>query len=119
MVSTATVNARASARLRGGHPWVYAQELSRAPSGEADVVRVVDGRGALLGSALASPAAPVVLRLFARDEALLDESLLAERLRQALARRQRDFPGADAFRVAHGESDLLPGLFVDRYGDVA
>jgi 23S rRNA (cytosine1962-C5)-methyltransferase len=113
-----TVTARGAARVRAGHPWVFAADVSRG-DGTGDVVRVVDGRGALLGTALYAPGASLALRMLARDEVALDEALLAERLRAALARRRALFPDADALRVVHGESDRLPGLFVDRYGDVA
>jgi 23S rRNA (cytosine1962-C5)-methyltransferase len=49
----------------------------------------------------------------------LDESLLSERLQTAFARRQPFFSANDAYRMVHGEADLLPGLIVDRYGDTA
>jgi 23S rRNA (cytosine1962-C5)-methyltransferase len=80
-------------------------------------MRVVDARGKVLGSALFAPEpAPIALRVFARGvEVDLDEALLRERLRRAAARRG----GLAACRVVHGEADLLPGLFVDRYGDAA
>src|SRR5438445_4344033 len=51
-----TVSARGAARLRGGHPWVYAEDVARAAGGDGgDIVRVVDGREATLGTALWAP----------------------------------------------------------------
>jgi 23S rRNA (cytosine1962-C5)-methyltransferase len=120
MLPTVMVSARGAARVRAGHPWVFAVDVARQPGGDAgDVVRVVDGRGALLGTALYSPDAPLVLRMLGAGERTLDRALVEERLAAALARRRALLPDADAFRVVHGEADLLPGLIVDRYGDVA
>jgi 23S rRNA (cytosine1962-C5)-methyltransferase len=111
---TVTLTARGAARVRSGHPWVFAPDVARA-DGDGDVARVVDGRGTFLGTALWANGAQLPLRMLSRTEVTLDTAFLDERLAQALARRKR----SDAFRVVHGEADLLPGLVVDRYGDVA
>ncbi len=111
-----TVSARGAARLRAGNPWVYADDARDDAAG--DVVRVVDGRGATLGTALWAPGARLPLRLLARDEVTLDAALLEARIRAADELRRRLLPGADAYRVVHAEADALPGLVVDRYGDV-
>ncbi len=120
VLPAATVTARAAGRLRGGHPWVLREDVVRPPE-RGDLARVVDGKREL-GTALWSPRGRIALRLVAR-EPLADEdaleALLAQRIGAALARRRALFPSADAYRVVHGEADLLPGLFVDRYGDVA
>jgi 23S rRNA (cytosine1962-C5)-methyltransferase len=119
-VPTVMVNEHGASRIRAGNPWVYAPDLLRVPpSGEGDVVRVADAASRLLGTALYAEGAQLPLRMLGRGELVLDGALLESRLRAALARREAMFAGADAYRVAHGESDGLPGLFVDRYGDVA
>jgi len=116
----AVVSANAAARLRGGYPWVWASDVVRpAPPEAGDVATVTDERGRLLGTALVAAGGPIALRLFARGEAAFDGALLEARLRAALARRRALFPTADAFRWVHAEADLLPGLVVDRYADVA
>jgi 23S rRNA (cytosine1962-C5)-methyltransferase len=119
---TAVVSVRGAERIRSGHPWVYREDLLRAPE-SGDVVRVEDKRGQDLGAAIYSPlaTAPIALRMLGRDAVALDEALYAERIGAALAGRQALFGplGLDAFRVVHGEADRLPGLFIDRYGDVA
>ena len=120
MSSTAdvvTVTARGAARLRGGHPWVYAEDVARHEA-RGDVVRVVDGRGALLGTALWAAGARLPVRLLARGEVTFDAALVEARVRAADELRRRLFPSADAYRVVHAEADGLPGLVVDRYGDV-
>ena len=119
MSPAVVVSERAAVRLRGGNPWVYAEDVVRAPDGEPEVVRVLSAAGRLLGSALYSAKSPLPVRLFDRGEATFDTALLGRRLDQALARRRALFPKADAYRVVHGEADQLPGLIVDRYADVA
>jgi 23S rRNA (cytosine1962-C5)-methyltransferase len=105
-------------RLRKGHPWVYRQDVAKAPSASSgEIVKITDERGNVIGRAFWAVQSPVALRLLTRGDEPAGPELLARRVRQALVRRQRLFPGADGYRVVHGEADLLPGLFVDRYGD--
>ena len=118
-VPTVIVSERGAARLRAGNPWVYAPDVARPPAEAADVVHVHDRGGRLLGTALWADGAQLPIRLLGRGELTLDRALLEARIRAALARRQAAFSTADAFRVVHGEADLLPGLIVDRYADVA
>jgi 23S rRNA (cytosine1962-C5)-methyltransferase len=112
-----TVTSRGAARLRGGHPWVYAEDIARAEAA-GDVVRVVDGRGATLGTALWAAGARLPLRLLSREAVTLDAGLVEARVRAADELRRRMLPGADAYRVVHAEADGLPGIVVDRYADV-
>lgn len=122
-VPSVRVSARGAARVRAGHPWVIRSDVAPGAEPGADEVVVTDGRGRPLASALyAPPPSPIALRVYARGDAFvpLAEAELAERLRAAEARRREIF-GADArtYRLCHGEADLLPGLFVDRYEDAA
>lgn len=117
MSATVVVTEAGAARIRAGHPWVYAKDVRRA-DGDADVARVVDGGGRLLATALFSAGAPLPLRILGRGALALDEALLGARIDRALARRAALFPHADAYRLVHGEADGLPGLIVDRYADV-
>ena len=116
----AVVTPRGGERIRGGHPWVAAAEVLSQPEGASDVVRVTDRRGALLGTALRSPASPIPLRMISRAEVVFDDALLDGRIAAAAERRRPLVEaGFDAYRLVHGEADLLPGLFIDRYADVA
>ena len=116
MAPTVVLTARGAARVRAGHPWVFAVDVVRSSSEAGDVARIVDGRNALLGTAFWAPGAQLAVRMLSRGEVTIDTAFFRARIRQALARR-RGVAG-DAFRVVHGEADLLPGLVVDRYGDV-
>jgi 23S rRNA (cytosine1962-C5)-methyltransferase len=116
------VNARGAARLRAGHPWVLREDLAGVPDGSGDLVRVTGGRGGeLQGTGLWSARSRIALRMVAKNELTDGEfaRLLDERIAGALARRRALLPDFDAYRVVHGEADRLPGLFVDRYRDVA
>lgn len=110
-------------RLRGGHAWVFANEVDTGATPLAAVepgaaVRVLDHHRRFLGHALANPHALICARIFSRVEAEpVGPALFAARLRQALALRER-YCGGEHYRLVYGESDGLPGLVVDRFGDV-
>ena len=107
-----------------GHPWVFAQAVERVEGGAVpgDDVEVRDPRGNSLGRGLYSPGSAIPVRIYTRDRArLIDGALFAERIVKAAERRRTfDLPNAatSAFRLVHAEGDDLPGLIVDRFGDV-
>ncbi len=109
-----------------GHPWVHRESVARVeegePGGAADWVRVADEHGRLVGCGFCSPASALAVRLLLLREELLDPTaLLRERIAGAQALRERLFPEparTNAYRLVHAEGDGLPGLVVDRWGDV-
>ena len=106
-------------RARAGHPWVYSNELEMTPALKAlqpgSLVTVVDSRGEALGTYTFNPATLIACRkLSSKPEAQVDVAWLEERLRQALRRR----PESPYYRLVHSEGDDLPGLVVDRFGEV-
>jgi 23S rRNA (cytosine1962-C5)-methyltransferase len=121
------ITARGRSRMTAGHPWIYRQDVLAGPKADAradgpDVVLVADERGRPLGVATWASESPIALRILERG--LSDRppdlmKLVDERLRRARARRAHLGLDRDAFRLAHGESDALPGLIVDVYADVA
>ncbi len=114
------ITRRGADRLQAGHLWIYKSDVSKAPGAQpGDVVAVVDGRRRFLAKAFWSARSQIALRIVTRDEEPVDEPFLAGRLASARQLRERAFPGEGAWRMVHGEADLLPGLVVDRYGDVA
>jgi 23S rRNA (cytosine1962-C5)-methyltransferase len=123
----ALVNRRAADRLRAGHLWVYASDIETIELSETNpdnppaLLPVADSRGLLLGTALYSPSSQIALRMISREaineSAWLD--LLASRLRQAISRRKALIGDeTDACRLCFSEADELPGLIVDKYGDL-
>ena len=109
-------------RIRGGHPWVYSNEVDVAatplkglPAGA--VVIVEDHRGGALGAATVSPNSLICARIYSRHPGqLLDNDFLCARLRAAMALREQTYPGG-CYRLCYGDADGLPGLVVDRFGD--
>ena len=109
-------------RAAYGHPWVYSNEIrmdaaaKALPPGTVVVARRADGKA--LGQGTFNPHSLIALRFLTRDaERPIDQAFLAERLRRALALRQRLF-AEPHYRLIHAEADGLPGLVVDRFGDV-
>ena len=115
-----TVTRRGAERLAGGHLWIYRADVEKAPAAleGGEVVAVVDGRGRFLAKAFWSARSQIALRAVTRDEEPVDEAFFAARLASAIALRERAFGSEESVRLVHGEADLLPGLVVDRYGDV-
>jgi len=109
-------------RLRGGHLWIYSNEVDIAATPLKGMVPgssvvVEDARGKPLGAATVNPASLICARLYSRQaNRELDTSLLVDRLKTALTLREQLYP-EHCYRLAYGEADLLPGLIVDRYGD--
>ena len=118
---TITVTPKGAARARAGHPWIFRADVAKAPEGlpSGAEVRLVDARDNFIARGFWAAKSPIALRVLSRQDSDLDEELLASRLRRAFERRRALYPGADAFRVVHGEADLLPGYFVDLYNGVA
>jgi 23S rRNA (cytosine1962-C5)-methyltransferase len=115
-----TLSARGAARARSGHPWIFRTDVQSAPPGLAAgaEVRLADARGNFVARAFWAERSPIALRILSRRDEPLDDDLLRGRIERAVARRRALFPSSDAFRAVHGEADLLPGYFVDRYGDL-
>jgi 23S rRNA (cytosine1962-C5)-methyltransferase len=113
------VSQRGAARLKGGHVWVYRSDIAAAadvPPGA--LVQVMDERGKFLGTALYSSSSQIAIRMISRDDVADLPALVAERIRAAIAHRERVVANTNAYRVVFSEADFLPGLIVDRYHDV-
>ena len=117
------LNKNEDRRLRAGHVWIFSNEIdvARTPlSGfePGQPVAIEDSSGHVLGSGYVNPHALICARLVSRDpQYVLDQSLITHRLNVALSLRERLF-AAPYYRLAFGDSDGLPGLVVDRYGEV-
>ena len=117
MLTSATVTARGEDRVRSGHPWIYRADVVDVRASGGDRVSVRGPRGHLLGQALYSDRSQIALRMLTDGEIAADDALIRSRLEAAIAYRRSLRIDATAYRVVHGEADLLPSLIVDRYGD--
>jgi 23S rRNA (cytosine1962-C5)-methyltransferase len=106
-------------RVRGGHPWIFSNEVE-SYAGEiedGDVVDVTDSRGAFLGQAYINRHSLISARMISRSRGPIDTAFFVKRFERARKFRESLYPGEAATRLIYGESDQLPGLVVDRYGD--
>jgi 23S rRNA (cytosine1962-C5)-methyltransferase len=125
MTPSVVISSRGEDRLRTGHPWIYKADVAdvRASGGDAVVVR--GPRGRALGLALYSDRSQIALRMLSRGPGGRDvdaapdavDALIRARITSAIAFRASLSIDATAYRLVHGEADLLPSLIVDRYGD--
>ena len=108
------------ARIFHGHEWIYASEIKKSFGNPqpGDVITLKDFRDRPLGSAIYNPASQIVARRFSRRRQDLDADFFIRRIRQALNLRI-ETPDLDETlcRIVWSESDGIPGLIVDRYGD--
>ena len=123
MTRSLRLKKNADRRLKAGHLWLYSNEVDIAETplkgfqtGEQAIVEAANGKP--MGLAYVNPNSLICARIVSRDPSMrLDRSFLVHRLNQALALRQRMF-SEPYYRLVHGEGDLLPGLVIDRFGDV-
>lgn len=119
---TLRLKPREDRRLKAGHLWVYSNELETGADfrqiAPGSLCRVADASGRLLGSGYLNPHALLCLRLLSGNaDAVFDRDWFIRRLQTALTLRERLY-SAPYYRLVHGEGDFLPGLIIDRYGDV-
>jgi 23S rRNA (cytosine1962-C5)-methyltransferase len=113
-----TVSAKGEKRIRSGHPWVYRSDIADVVNADAGALVEVRGpRERRLGHALFSDASQITIRMISRDDTPIDEAFWRGRLDRAIRFRQTLQLNATAYRLVHGEADLLPSLIVDRYAD--
>lgn len=122
-LATLRLRKNAERRIRAGHIWLYSNEvdtkispLRNYTAGQQVIVEGYNGK--VLGTAYINPQTLICARMISQDpEQVLDKSLLVHRIKIALGLRELAFP-TPHYRLVYGESDLLPGLVVDRFGDV-
>jgi 23S rRNA (cytosine1962-C5)-methyltransferase len=111
------VSARGEDRIARGHPWVYRADLVEARVEGGSIATVRNPRGRVLGQALYSDRSQIAVRMLTRGDEIADDALIGRRLESAIRFRGSLAIDASAYRLVHGEADLLPSLIVDRYGD--
>lgn len=117
MPSTVVVNARGEQRVKAGHPWIYRTDVVDVRAEGGDIVQVLGPRRRTIGYALFSERSQIPIRMLTHGDVVADEALVRARLDRAIRFRASLGLDADAYRLVHGEADLLPSLVIDRYGD--
>ena len=105
--------------LQRRHPWVFAGSVARGKADAGETVRVEAADGSFLAWGAYSGSSSIRVRVWSFDEAeRIDAAFLQRRIERAVALRARLPIASTGLRLVHGEADGLPGLVVDRYGDV-
>jgi 23S rRNA (cytosine1962-C5)-methyltransferase len=117
MSSTVTISARGEQRVRAGHPWIYRADVVDVSATAGDIVEVIGPRRRRIGDALFSDRSQISIRMLTVGDVAADQSLLRARLQRAIRFRESLHLDATAYRLVHGEADLLPSLVVDRYAE--
>ena len=107
------------ARILHGHDWVFSSEVLKVfgDPADGDVISLKDGRDRLIGSAIYNSKSQIVARRFSRQRQDLDLDFFKRRIAQASEYRDRRNVDPKLRRIVWSESDGLPGMIVDRYGD--
>jgi 23S rRNA (cytosine1962-C5)-methyltransferase len=107
------------ARMLHGHDWVFSGEVLKVfgDPADGDVISLKDGKDRLIGSAIYNSKSQIVARRFSRRRQELDADFFARRIAQAVEYRARRGVNPQLCRLVWSESDGLPGVIVDRYGD--
>lgn len=122
MLPMLVLKKNADRRLKAGHLWIYSNEVDSDKSTLKQVqagqqVQVCAANGKVMGVAFYNPATLICARLISRDgDTEMSRSLIVHRLKIALSLREQVFSD-DSYRLVYGDSDGLPGLVVDRFGD--
>lgn len=106
--------------LRRRHPWIFSGALGKLAGNPApgDTVEVVASSGEFLAVAACNANAQIVARVWDWQKRAIDARFFLERIERAVGMRRELLDGCDRVRLLHAESDGLPGVVVDRYGEV-
>ena len=118
-LSMAGIVVRPRARILHGHDWVFSSEVLKVfgDPADGDVISIKDGRDKMLGSAIWNSKSQIVARRFSHRRQELDVDFFKRRITQAVEYRARRRLNPELHRVVWSESDGVPGVILDRYGD--
>ncbi len=118
-MKTLVLKPREEGRLRAGHLWVFSNEIADMPkdSQAGDLIEVETSRGDSVGAALFHPHSLISARLIGPGIEEMDDSFFRDRIGAAARLREQSMRGETSYRLIYGESDFLPGLVIDRYGE--
>jgi 23S rRNA (cytosine1962-C5)-methyltransferase len=106
-------------RIAAGHQWVFSNEIAslRGTPETGEVIELLRHDQKFLGLGFYHPHSLIAFRFLTSEPEEIGFKFFERRIQQALALRQKLYPGAETFRLAHGEGDFLPGLIIDKYNE--
>ncbi|MCX8009722.1 MAG: class I SAM-dependent rRNA methyltransferase [Ignavibacteria bacterium] len=106
-------------RIKKGHLWIFSNEiidLTENPKA-GDVVDIFSSKNEFLGKGFYNPNTLITVRILTRNDEIIDRDFFLKRIHSAVQLRKKIFPERNSYRIVHGESDLLPGLVIDKYNN--
>ncbi|MBI2265452.1 MAG: class I SAM-dependent rRNA methyltransferase [Armatimonadetes bacterium] len=118
-IARAVLRKREEHRVAAGHLWVFSNEIGeiRGTPQAGDVVEILSHGGKFLGLGFYNPNSLIAVRLLTRQKEEIAFDFFRKRVEAATILRRKLYGDADSCRLVHGESDFLPGLIVDKYGE--
>lgn len=115
-----TVDERSARRLQGGYPWIFRSEIQQKPkAADGDIVDIFDKKDRFIARGFYNSVPQLSCRVLTLDQTqIIDADFIEGVIARADAWRRTAFDGSPFYRLIHAESDGLPGLIVDRYGDI-
>jgi len=106
-------------RLQAGHLWAFSNEIEKAPKDIASgtIADLFHAKSGFIGRGFYNAHSLIAFRVLTAQKEDINEDFFEKKLSAALAFREALYPGTQAYRWIYGESDGLPGLLVDRFGD--
>jgi 23S rRNA (cytosine1962-C5)-methyltransferase len=106
-------------RIIAGHQWVFSNEIGslRGSPETGDIVELLRHDGKFMGLGFFHPHSLIAFRFLTAEQEDISINFFERRIQRALALRQKLYPGAETFRLVHGEGDFLPGLVIDKYNE--
>ena len=116
-MSLVRINRKGVRRIRSGHPWVFKSDVLDIDAFGGSVVSVLDEFGNFIGKAFYSDSSEISVRVFCWEDREINRDFWVDRFRDAIDRRGPKDENSDSRRLVNGESDLIPSVVVDQYGD--
>ena len=117
-MASVTLRKTRETRVRAGHPWIYASEIDKVEGAfeNGDIVDVLNFRGGFIGRAFYNPMSQISLRMLTTGDEICDRAFFRNRIIDAWEYRKK-LCDPNSCRLIYSESDFMPGLIVDKFGD--
>lgn len=117
-MASVTLRKTRETRVRAGHPWIYASEIEKVEGDfqNGDIVDVLNFRGGFIGRAFYNPVSQISIRMLTTVDEPCDRGFFRERIQDAWEYRKK-LCDPESCRLIYSESDFMPGLVVDKFGD--